>query len=353
MGFLRRRGRKKQEQPVHEEITITLDELTSASLRMQATIKRHGEEHPESVKAMQQVAYHLSHDPRRHQDAAELLHHVARLTYQNLGPDHPDTLTAVYEAGDMQCAVGNLELAEEMLRNALAGRERVLGRDHPDTLTVAQALGVVLTNLRRPAEALALHEDVSERRARALGTGHKDTMISCGKTADALRSAGRFEEAAVLFRELVHDADRAFGVNSKEAAKARNNLAATEFQLGHAEEAAELFRAVLAATADKPDQKDVATGARNNLATVLFGLEEYQEAGELLRDNVVECERMFGPDHPNTAQSVANLARVLAVGGNRAEAARLTRRCLSHYESRLPPSHPRIAELRGFLDELS
>jgi tetratricopeptide (TPR) repeat protein len=178
-------------------------------------------------------------------------------------------------------------------------------------------------------------------------------MISCGKTADALRSAGRFEEAAVLFRELVHDADRAFGVNSKEAAKARNNLAATEFQLGHAEEAAELFRAVLAATADKPDQKDVATGARNNLATVLFGLEEYQEAGELLRDNVVECERMFGPDHPNTAQSVANLARVLAVGGNRAEAARLTRRCLSHYESRLPPSHPRIAELRGFLDELS
>lgn len=353
MGFLRRHGRKHREQPVPKEITITLDGLTSAQLRMRAMIGRHGEEHPKSVEAMQDVARYLSQDPRRHQDAADLLLHVARLTYLNLGPDHPDTLTAVYEAGDMQCGVGNLELAETMLRDALAGRERLLGRDHPDTLTAAQALGVALTKLGRPAEALALHEDVSERRARTLGAGDEDTMISRGKTADALQSAGRFEEAAVRFRELVQDADRAFGVNSEEAAIARNNLAATEFQLGHAEEAAGLFRAVLAAVADKPDQKGFAAGVRNNLATVLFGLEEYHEAGELLRDSVVEREHLLGPDHPDTIQSVANLARVLAVDGNRAEAARLTRRCLSHYESRIPSTHPRIAQLRGFLDELS
>lgn len=352
MAF-RRRGRRKKEQPVHMEITIEPDGLESASLWMEAMIQRHGEDHPESIEAMRAVAHHLSHEPQRHKDAAELLLYVVRLTNANLGPDHPDTLTAMYEAGDMQCAVGNLEVAEEMLREALAGRERLLGRDHPDTLTVAHALGIVLTNLGRPAEALALHEDVTERRARTLGADDEDTMISRHNTADTLRANGRFEEAAALFRELIDDTDRAFGATSKRAATVRNNLAATEFQLGHAEEAAELFRAVLDAVADKPDEKDFAAGVRSNLATVLFGLEEYQEAGELLRDSVAEREHLLGADHPDTIQSVANLARVLAVEGNRAEAARLTRRCLSHYERRLPPSHPRITELQAFLDELA
>lgn len=353
MGFRWRPSRDEPEQPAPEEITITLDGLTSAQLRLRASTKRYGEEHPESIKAMQQVAHHLSQDPRRLQDAAELLKYVAQLTYQNLGPDDPATLTAVYQAGDMQCAVGNLELAEEMLRDAVAGQERVLGRDHSDTLTTAQALGVVLTGLGRPAEAQALHQDVSERRARALGSKHKDTLISRNKTADALRSSGRFEEAAAMFRELVDDADHAYGAGSKEAVISRNNLAATVFQLGRAEEAAALFRAVLAATADNPEQEDLAAATRNNLATVLFQLEEYREAGQLLRDSVTERVRMLGPDHPDTIQSVANLARVLAVDGNRAEAARLTRRCLSHYERRLPSSHPRITELRDFLDKLS
>ncbi|WP_433471482.1 tetratricopeptide repeat protein [Saccharomonospora azurea] len=353
MGILRRRrSRKQHDESEPTEITITLDALTSASLHMNATIRRHGEDHPESIEAMRIVAYHLARDPRRQQDAAALLHHVAGSTYANLGPDHPDTLTAVYEAGDLQCAVGNLELAEQMLREALAGRERVLGRDHPDTLLAAQALGVVLTGLGRPAEAQALHDDVAERRERSLGAGHESTLISRGKRADALRSAGRFEEAAALFREIVADTDRAYGPDSWKATVARNNLAATEFQLGHAEAAADLFRDVLRAATRLPEREGFAARVRSNLATVLFGMERYREAGVLLRDSVAECERVFGPDHPETIQSVANLARVLAVEGDRSTAAELTRRCLAHYEARLPPTHPRLTELREFLDDL-
>ena len=353
MGFLRRRHRAKQEPPVYEEITITLDPLTSSSLRMQAAMERHGEQHPETIEAMRQVAYCLSATPQRQQEAAELLQHVAGLTYLSLGPDHPDTLTSMHEAGDSLFSVGNLEPAEEMLRDTLARRDRVLGRDHPDTLATAQALGSVLTSLGRPAEAQALHEDVSERRAAVSGAGRKDTITSRGMTADALRTAGRLEDAAALFRELVHDAEHEFGVNSQEATSHRNNLAATEFQLGNAETAAQMFREVLATVAHDPDQQRLTASVRNNLATVLFGLEEYHEAGELLRDSLAECERMFGPDHPDTIRSLANLAQVLAVDGKRTEAAQLTRRCLSHYATRLPASHPRIAELRSFLDELS
>jgi len=353
MAFFRRRNRADHTQPVSQRIEITLDGLMSARMRLGVAIQRYGEEHPESVDAMQEVAHYLLQDPRNHQEAAELLHYVAQLTYTNFGPDHPDTLTALYQAGDTLSAVGNVELAEDMLRRALSGQERALGRDHPETLATAQALGAALTELGRSAEAQALHEDVTERRTRALGGGHQETMISRNRTADALRAAGRFEEAAVLFRELVRAADDAYGAGSDEAAIARNNLAATEFQLGHAEEAAELFRAVLATVADKPGQESFAAVMRNNLATVLFELEEYHEADGLLRHSVAECERIHGPDHPDTIRSVANLARLLAVDGNRAEAARLTRRCLSHYEDRLPPSHPRIAELRAFLVELS
>ncbi len=333
MGFLRRR--RRDESPAHDEITITLDAPTSAQLRYHVMVRRHGEEHPASVDALRQVAHLLTQDPQRDEEAAELLLTVARLTYLDLGPDHPDTLAAVYQAADMTAATGHLAQAEEMLRDTLPRQERVLGRDHADTLTTAQALGVVLVGLGRPAEAVALHQDVTERRTRVLGAHHDDTRISRGELADALRSA-----------------DRASGARSTHAATTRNNLASTLVQLGRLDEAAQALRAVLAMVADRPDQAALAAGVRNNLAAALFELGQYREAGSLLRDSVAERERLYGPDHPDTVASVVNLARVLAADGNRAEAARLVRRGLAHYERRLPAAHPRIAELRDVLEQL-
>jgi tetratricopeptide (TPR) repeat protein len=58
-------------------------------------------------------------------------------------------------------------------------------------------------------------------------------------------------------------------------------------------------------------------------------------------------KRALGPDHPNTAMVLANLASLLQAQGDLAGARRLYERSLTIYEKALGPDHPDTATVRG------
>ncbi len=55
-------------------------------------------------------------------------------------------------------------------------------------------------------------------------------------------------------------------------------------------------------------------------------------------------EEVLGPEHPDVAQSLNNLALLYQVQGNYAEAEPLYRRSLAIYEKVLGPEHPKVAQ---------
>ena len=59
-----------------------------------------------------------------------------------LGPDHPDTLSAMNNLAVSLSDQGDLPAARALWEKVLAGRERVLGPDHPDTLSAMNNLAV-------------------------------------------------------------------------------------------------------------------------------------------------------------------------------------------------------------------
>ena len=56
-----------------------------------------------------------------------------------------------------------------------------------------------------------------------------------------------------------------------------------------------------------------------------------------------QCEQRLGPDHPNTASGLNNLAQILRVTNRLAEAEPLMRRALTIFEASYGPDHPRVA----------
>jgi tetratricopeptide (TPR) repeat protein len=65
-------------------------------------------------------------------EAAEEMHQRAlELKERVLGPEHPSTLTSMYNLAGVLRDQGKYEAAEEMHRRALELCERVLGPEHP------------------------------------------------------------------------------------------------------------------------------------------------------------------------------------------------------------------------------
>ena len=100
-----------------------------------------------------------------------------------------------------------------------------------------------------------------------------------------------------------------------------------------------------------PDSPDTA-GSLNNLALLQFALGRNAEAESLYKRSLSILEKALGPNHPAVATSLNNLAAVSQATGRYADAAELFLRSLSISDKTLGPGHPNTASTLSNLAEL-
>ncbi len=91
-----------------------------------------------------------------------------------------------------------------------------------------------------------------------------------------------------------------------------------------------------------PDDPNVARDL-HNLAHLLEATNRMTEAEPLMRRALAIDERSFGPEHPDVARDLHNLARLLQATNRLAEAEPLMRRSLSIFEKSFGSNHPNVA----------
>jgi tetratricopeptide (TPR) repeat protein len=111
-------------------------------------------------------------------------------------------------------------------------------------------------------------------------------------------------------------------------------------QEGKLQVASELWSKVLAINETNlgPEHPDTATSL-NNLAMLYRSLGRYGEAELLLRRSLAIREKALGPEHPDTATSLNNLASLHRSQGRYGEAEPLYKRSLAIREKALGPEH--------------
>ena len=92
-----------------------------------------------------------------------------------------------------------------------------------------------------------------------------------------------------------------------------------------------------------PEHPDVATDL-NNLALLYQGQGKYTEAEPLHKRALAIWEKALGPEHPHVGQSLNNLAALYQAQGKYTEAEPLFQRSLAIREKALGPEHPNVAE---------
>ncbi|MGA2078679.1 MAG: tetratricopeptide repeat protein, partial [Terriglobia bacterium] len=77
--------------------------------------------------------------------------------------------------------------------------------------------------------------------------------------------------------------------------------------------------------------------------TELYGAGKYGRALAVAKKAVEVAEKEFGPEHPNLAASLNNLAALYRLEGQYAQAEPLDKRALAITEKALGPDHPAVA----------
>ena len=156
---------------------------------------------------------------------------------------------------------------------------------------------------------------------------------------DAITQQGRYSEAEVLQMGALTAAARTDDALAR--AKVMDSVGTLLVELAHLKDARAYYERALATKEQAlgPDHPEVAKSL-NNLAGVLDGMAAYADARTRYERALAILERALGPDHPNVAMVHNNLGQVLQNMSALEEARAHLERALTIWEQTLGPDHP-------------
>jgi serine/threonine-protein kinase len=212
--------------------------------------------------------------------------------------------SAAFDAARME--FGNLliqkeewDAAEELLKAVAQSREVELGRNHKDVATVLWNLGELMLKTARFEEAETLHREILSIRRAIYPQGHPDIARSLSHVAAAIQRQGRFEEAGVFYAQAVDAWDDRFGRAHPALGEILSNLAALHYRLGDLESAiANQTEALQILNNIWGEQDDnIMAAGLNNLGVMYRELGNFRDADIYIRRALEMRRRLHGPDH--------------------------------------------------------
>jgi serine/threonine protein kinase/tetratricopeptide (TPR) repeat protein len=275
-------------------------------------------------------------------DTALSLQKQALATRQDaLGEEHPDSLASKASLSSLLAMMGKLAEAEALCHSVLEARRRVLGEDHPDTLSSICDLGALLREEGKYIEADSCLREGVEKHRRVLGDTHPDTLAALDSLGLLLRARGKMDEARPYLHEVLETRRKTLGDNDPFTINSILSFGSLEYDRGNRGEAIVLFReGVEKCRRNLGDAHPQTLSAISDLGTALSDGGKPAEAEALLREALASQQRVLGTDHFQAMTSASNLAVFLVAQGKFAEAEKIAREVLERRRRVLGVNHP-------------
>lgn len=252
------------------------------------------------------------------EEALALRLDLADLTERIFGTAHLDHAESLSNLGNTYADLGDLDRAEDYLRQAVdVGRRVPAEEGELDLARFLNNLGTVYfdqEDFRRAAEVL---EESLEIRERRLGEENYEYVITLRNVGNTQLNLGNLEEAEATLRHVVLLEERIFGEDHPQTAYAYSALSEALHRQGRSDVAEEYARrtvAIRVATADSAYWR--VASARRNLAEVLMALGRMDEAEAELRtawEGLTAAGETSRPQARDVAEAMAGLQSTLGV----------------------------------------
>ncbi|HNO77469.1 MAG TPA: serine/threonine-protein kinase [Phycisphaerae bacterium] len=332
-------------------------ELLADMLALHAA--RYGEEDSASL-SLKQVLIWIELGRGNEEEVVRLGEEIIAARRRLDGPDHPRTLTALSEVGQVLSNIGRVNESLSLIREAYESSERVLGSDHAATIRRRHRLASKLSSLgkyeeavelmgrvleyqlkihgpkawatqkvqrgiaqihyrnREYSQALALYEECLPAAQREAGVDHEDTLSVMSETGMCLNQLGRFAEAEAILREVQALCVAKKGPDDRDAIKTATTIAGVVIAQGRLEEGVELLTTELARSRRLFGDESIRTIiVARDLMFTLHDLGRYLEAEPLCREFLAFARKV--ENRPATGEALIELGSIeLGLGENEA-----------------------------------
>src|SRR3989449_831279 len=146
----------------------------------------------------------------------------------------PAVQAELYETlGSIYQKLGKLDMADSLLRTALAQRRSLFGSDHAETAKSLVALGSLRVDQAEYKKAEGLIREGLEMSKRQLRPGHPAIASATVALGQALEESGQYQEGIKVLEQAVRLRSAAGGTPTAELAASMRELANTHFYAGH------------------------------------------------------------------------------------------------------------------------
>jgi hypothetical protein len=158
-------------------------------------------------------------------DAEKIFDELREDVQQELGPDHPLTLTTRRSRVRWRADAGNPTGASVEMDGLVEHFSRIFGSDHPETLYARNIYGRGLAAAGYPRHAIPYQTKLVDDFIRIRGPDHPDTLSARNNLAGVRRQASDPTGAANELTELLNDLHRVLGPDDPRTLRTRKNLA--------------------------------------------------------------------------------------------------------------------------------
>lgn len=276
--------------------------------------------------------------------AEQHLRQALEVRRRSLGEVHVDVATSLNHLAEALYGRGDYAAATAMARQGLTLRRKLLGNEHVAVAESLNNLAAALAGQGDATAAEALFREALAINRRLLGSEHRDVALNLNNLAWLLQMQGDFAGAEALFREALALNRKLLGDKDRTVALNLNNLALALQQQGNHTEAEPLLHEALAIYRRLlGDEHPSVTLTMNSLALLLQDMGAYDEAESLYRDALAMNRKLLGNDHPQVALTLNDIGSLLYARGEDAAAEPLLREALALRRRQYGPEHPDVA----------
>jgi len=306
---------------------------------LEAHLNTRGEEHPDTLVAMNELG-NILQEGARYEEAEPLHLKALEISRRLLGEAHPLTLSFTGDLGALYAAQGKGKEAEPLYRAAMEGRREALGDTHPVTLTSIMNMGYLLRALGKPEQGEAFMREALAGQRAVLGDEHRDTLTSIANLGGLMVEKGAYGEAEALLDEALSTRRLVLGDEHPETLFTTSNLGVLLVRQEKFDEATPLLRATLEGRrAAYGDTHPLTAQSVGSLGFVLHKQGKPTEALPYFREMAAGLRGALGDEHPETLRAINTLGTCLMQTGETEEAEGLLREALAGQRLALGDGH--------------
>jgi CHAT domain-containing protein/tetratricopeptide (TPR) repeat protein len=240
----------------------------------------------------------------------ELLKRALQIAPGAQVPCYSERTAVLNNLGTLSKYLGDFGQSRSFFNEALARARKCLGPAHSLTTTILHNQAELAADMGDLAQAEVLHRQAVRAWSERLGADHPFVANGLDSLAGVALSRGRSAEASQLLERALRVRVRALGPQSPDVASTLVSLARTTAARGNISEAlAKVDQAIaIYHRGTRPQSPDAVAAALSLRGTLLLKRGDYGGSRSAFTEALTERERVFGTDHPLTAEARAELA---------------------------------------------